>query len=224
MKLFRLVSVLYIMLAAVCGCEHKVDTPLSQSDYDSTAFHIATLPIRECDIFYRADSMGLFDSLGVKVQIHRFGSVLDADTALDSHFVQMRAGISKAKFSVLVYSDSTMENATNLKNKIVAIPRIPRVRRVAEQAAKRQGLTPKDLNFVLINNPETRALMLRQHQYDAAVLSEPWATECEKAGAIRIYATGDSTLTLAMKQSTKKTDSDKVSLVKRAIASALNSK
>jgi len=76
-KLIYILSFLGLIgLFGSCGQTEKV-----KMDTDSTALKLGVLPTMECLPFYYADSIGIFDSLGIDVKLVTFEAAMDADTA-----------------------------------------------------------------------------------------------------------------------------------------------
>ena len=82
-KLEKMKKLIYIFLwlVAVGLCGSCNQTNETVDDDDSTALKLGVLPTMECLPFYYADSIGLFDSLGVDVKLITFDAAMDADTA-----------------------------------------------------------------------------------------------------------------------------------------------
>ena len=66
------------LFATFVGCKKEVT---KAEVVDSTALRIAVLPTMDCLPFYVAQKCGLFDSIGVKVNLITFQAAMDADTA-----------------------------------------------------------------------------------------------------------------------------------------------
>lgn len=200
---------LFILFVLICfsACGHEIvkDT----NEYDSTAYHIAILPIEECDAFRKADSLGLFDSLGVKVQLLEYESLADADTALLSDYVQMMVCDTvhteylnnempvkqvmggTLYLSLMTSKESMTYTIYEIKDKLFACARNSASWFVMNEIVSKADLQQKNINRPLINNIRIRTDMLLSNQYDGAVLPEPWATMCEKKGAKRVFRSRD---------------------------------
>ena len=196
-------KLLYIILPAIlalcANCQGRTDKT-DASAYDSSAFHIALLPIDECQPFLLAESAGLYDSLGISVQIHNYEAAMDVDTALMNGFVQM--GICDSvkmislqekcdtidtlvcvmkdhlSLSLIMSEQITAKNLKKLKEKVVALTRNSSLDYFADKITEKAKLTHEELNRPQINNIRLRRQMQGQAQYDGCILPEPWATEC----------------------------------------------
>ena len=186
------------------------DTQTDESDYDSSAFHIAILPVEECHAFMYADSCGLYDSLGVRVKLHLYESEMDADTAFTKGWSQMEIVDSvrmafllsecdsdsiisvlddKMVLSLVMSRKARVRNINSLSEKIVALTRNSSLDDFADKITEKAHLRHDELNRPQINNIRMRAGMLIQGQYDGAILPEPWATMCVDSGANRVTTT-----------------------------------
>ena len=196
-----------LILTIVVGCQEN-STKTGESDYDSSAFHIALLPVEECQPFLLAEQYGLYDSLGINVQIHEYNAAMDADTALMNGFVSMEVSDSVKMDILQTQCDSTdsivcvmkdhlalslimsnkarVKNIKNVKEKIVAMTRNSSLDYFANKITEEAGLKHEELNRPQINNIRLRTQMLLQDQYDGAILPEPWATQCVDSGATRV--------------------------------------
>ena len=75
-KLFFFISSLLIAVAfASCG-----QTKNTADGKDSTILTLGVLPTIDCLPFYYADSVGLFDFYGLKMNLVTFDAAMDADT------------------------------------------------------------------------------------------------------------------------------------------------
>lgn len=177
---------------------------------NSSAFRIAILPITECKPFLYADSCGLFDSLGVNVELITYLSAMDADTALINKRVHMSVADEMKfyflksqyptdsiqtlldiplKLSLITSKSARIRNTKSLKEKIIAVTRNSALDYFTDRIADEALLAPLEINRPQINDIRLRKEMLMQAQYDGAILPEPWATECVDSGAVRVTTT-----------------------------------
>ena len=234
LRILAKISIFFVFVCfSACGHEIVKDT----NTYDSTAFHIAVLPIEECDAFRRADSLGLYDSLGIKVQLLEYESLIDEDTALLANYIDMmvcdsvhREYINKRmpvkqvmtgrfNLSLMMNKESVTSKITELKNKLVACARNSVDWYFMDKIANRANLQTKDVNRPLINNIRIRTTMLLANQYNGAMLPEPWATMCEEKGAKRIFKCQDinaKMLSVIVPDSTWKHKQKKINLIIKA--------
>lgn len=228
----------------LCSCQcGSFDKEEDSRDSDSTVFHIAVLPISECEPFAVAQECGMFDSLGIAISLDTFYAAMDADTAFMNGDVQMLVADSlKAIYlnklisgdsittvmtdslhlSLLTSSQSRIIKTSSLKEKIVAVTRNSIIDYLADRTMRQAQLKPEELNRPQINNIPLRANMLMLNQYDGAFLPEPFATECEEGGANRIARYDEQQFRLLVKKSTMKTDRQTVEGIVAAYKKAKN--
>ena len=205
-KLFYMLSVL--LATALCGSCSQTNGTLD--DDDSTALRLGVLPTMECLPFYYADSIGLFDSLGVDVKLITFDAAMDADTAYvngdidgivsdlvkaciwqgqgDTSYVAM---VGELRMWLITSPKARLLKAESLKEKIIGITRHSAVDYFADKILESVKLQSIDLNKPQINNIQLRGKMVEQDQYDGAILPEPYASVAVARGAKRLNGTSE---------------------------------
>lgn len=205
-KLFFFLSIL--LVTAFCGSCNSTNE--NAGDEDSTALRLGVLPTMDCLPFYYADSIGLFDSLGVDVNLVTFEAAMDADTAFvngdidgivsdlvkaciwqgqgDTSYVAM---VGELKMWLITSPKARLLKAESLKEKIIGITRHSAVDYFADKILESVKLQSIDLNKPQINNIKLRGMMVDQDQYDGAILPEPYASEAVARGAKRLNGTSD---------------------------------
>ncbi len=209
-KLIYILSFLGLIgLFGSCGQTEKV-----KMDTDSTALKLGVLPTMECLPFYYADSIGIFDSLGIDVKLVTFEAAMDADTAFvngcidgivtdlvkeciwrgngDTAHVAM---VGNLRLWLVTAPKARLLKAESIKEKIIGITRHSSVDYFADKILESVKLQSTELNKPQINNLRLRGLMVDQDQYDGAILPEPYASEAVARGAKRLTGTEDLKLT-----------------------------
>ncbi len=209
-KLIYILSFLGLIgLFGSCGQTEKV-----KMDTDSTALKLGVLPTMECLPFYYADSIGIFDSLGIDVKLVTFEAAMDADTAFvngcidgivtdlvkeciwrgngDTAHVAM---VGDLRLWLVTAPKARLLKAESIKEKIIGITRHSSVDYFADKILESVKLQSTELNKPQINNLRLRGLMVDQDQYDGAILPEPYASEAVARGAKRLTGTEDVKLT-----------------------------
>ena len=209
-KLIYILSFLGLIgLFGSCGQTEKV-----KMDTDSTALKLGVLPTMECLPFYYADSIGIFDSLGIDVKLVTFEAAMDADTAFvngcidgivtdlvkeciwrgngDTAHVAM---VGDLRLWLVTAPKARLLKAESIKEKIIGITRHSSVDYFADKILESGKLQSTELNKPQINNLRLRGLMVDQDQYDGAILPEPYASEAVARGAKRLTGTEDLKLT-----------------------------
>lgn len=209
-KLIYILSFLGLIgLFGSCGQTEKV-----KMDTDSTALKLGVLPTMECLPFYYADSIGIFDSLGIDVKLVTFEAAMDADTAFVNGCIDgivtdlvkeciWRGNGDTAHVAMVGYlrlwlvtaPKARLLKAESIKEKIIGITRHSSVDYFADKILESVKLQSTELNKPQINNLRLRGLMVDQDQYDGAILPEPYASEAVARGAKRLTGTEDLKLT-----------------------------
>ena len=207
MKMRRIIYILAwlgtVGLLGSCGQTDKVKT-----DDDSTALKLGVLPTVDCLPFYYADSIGLFDSLGISMKLVTFDAAMDADTAFVNGTVDgvvsdlvktciwqgqgdtaMVAMVGELRMWLITSPRARLLKAESLKEKIIGITRHSAVDFFADKIMESVKLQSIDLNKPQINNIRLRGQMVDQDQYDGAILPEPFASEAVARGAKRLDGT-----------------------------------
>ena len=176
-------------------------------DFDSTALTVALLPTMECLPFYVAQESGIYDSLGLQVNLVTYEAAMDADTAFtdtvadgcvsdlikaclwrslgDSVCVVMTASTD---LHLVTTRQARIRTAQSLKEKIIAITRHSALDYTADQILSSANLQSEELNKPQINNIALRMSMTDQNQYDGALLPEPYASMSVANGATRVIS------------------------------------
>ena len=197
-----------LVALGVCGSCNQTNETVD--DDDSTALKLGVLPTMECLPFYYADSVGLFDSLGVDVKLITFDAAMDADTAFvngdidgivtdlvkaciwqgqgDTAQVEM---VGELRMWLITAPKARLLKAESIKEKIIGITRHSSVDYFADKILESIKLQSIDLNKPQINNIRLRGTMVDQDQYDGAILPEPYASEAVARGAKRLTGTAD---------------------------------
>ena len=170
---------------------------------DSLAFKVAILPTSDCDAIRRADSLGIFDSLGVDVHIRHYNALSECRIALMKNMVE-GAVIDSALAEVLRDKDSvalTLGPATSLSwkmltstksrivrteqlvDKIIAADSHGYTHRYAEQISDSLAKKKKNVYIIQCEDVNVRTKMLTTSNVDAAFLPEPFASAAIKSGA-----------------------------------------
>lgn len=204
--------ILYIILpfviAGLFSCNDTKDD--SVVEYDSTALHVALVPTMDNLPLYYAKETGIYDSLGLNVELLTYSSAMDCDTAFtngeadgvvsdivkaniwrsrgDSVKVVMRTDLNLFLMST---HSSRIKSVNNIKEKIMAITRNSALDYMADKVMEHIKLPLLQLNKPQINDIALRCKMTDQNQYDGAFLPEPYAMEAENKGAHRLISSSE---------------------------------
>ena len=200
----------WVSLFCLLACQ-KQETPavpmnFGNERYDSTALHLALVPNRDCLPLYYAQRTGLFDSLGLKVQIASYRSQMDCDTALLSrtadggwadnerlkhlgkpatqwHTLLKDSGC----WQLLVNSKQRIKQVKDLNGRTLAISRQSASTTVLAEALRTGSLKPEQVYRPQINDLKLRASMLAAGQVDGAVLPWPYTSMATAQGCRTLY-------------------------------------
>lgn len=197
---------MWLMVVDLCGSCNQTNGTVNEED--STAIKLGVLPTMECLPFYYADSIGLFDSLGVNVHLVTFDAAMDADTAFVNGKIDgivtdlvkaciwqgqgdtaMVAMVGELRMWLITAPKARLLKAESLREKIIGITRHSAVDYFADKILESVKLQSIDLNKPQINNIRIRGLMVDQDQMDGAILPEPYASEAVARGARRLNGT-----------------------------------
>ena len=197
---------MWLMVVCLCGSCNQTNGTVNEED--STAIKLGVLPTMECLPFYYADSIGLFDSLGVNVHLVTFDAAMDADTAFVNGKIDgivtdlvkaciwqgqgdtaMVAMVGELRMWLITAPKARLLKAESLREKIIGITRHSAVDYFADKILESVKLQSIDLNKPQINNIRIRGLMVDQDQMDGAILPEPYASEAVARGARRLNGT-----------------------------------
>ncbi|MGM9688078.1 MAG: ABC transporter substrate-binding protein [Alloprevotella sp.] len=200
----------WAFLFCLLACQ-KQDAPtvpmnFGNERYDSTALHLALMPNRDCLPLYYAQRTGLFDSLGLKVQIASYHSQMDCDTALRSRTADggwadnerlMHWGKpaepwhtllkDTGRWQLLVNSKQRIKQVKDLNGRTLAISRQSASTAVLAEALQTGSLRPEQVYRPQINDLKLRASMLAAGQVDGAVLPWPYTAMATAQGCRTLY-------------------------------------
>lgn len=149
-----------------------------------------------------AQNNGYFEKEGVKIELKKFNSARERDSALQAG--QIDGAISDAlaaafakdggfdvritsktdgSYKLLVNKDSSISNLSELKGKSIAISTNTIIEYTTDMFLNKANLTQTDVKKTAIPQIPTRLEMLQKGKVDAATLPEPLASVAVKNGA-----------------------------------------
>lgn len=193
--LFFFVIILATFFANSCS-NKQTNEPLrfGVERYDSTALHIALVPNRDCLPIYYAKRIGIYDSLGLKLQIASYPSQMDCDTTLmgiaDGGWADLTRiahyGRKMPQTEVLwegtqhwqLFTCGTLRinSLKALAGRTVAVARSTDEEYWFNTILKQAKINNEDVFCPQINDLRLRALMLKGDQVDAALLTWPYTS------------------------------------------------
>ena len=175
---------------------------------DSDALVLSLTPTVECLPLYYAKHSGIYKTLGLKVSLKTYSSQFDCDTAMLGktaiggatdlirlHYHADKGGVLSAVSALdgrsgLYASGSLRINKISLlEDRMIAVARFS-----TSDFYSAQALATKNLEYGAAFRPQVndlylRAAMLKNHQVDAAVLPEPFATVAKQGGHRELFRT-----------------------------------
>lgn len=193
---------IFLLLVLLISCKQTEETTNldEQRLADSLALHVAVLPTLGTLPLYYADRMGVADSMGLDLRLHRYTSLMDVDTAFYHHHVHLFTSDSvrlsfiqnkwavKALFAVpeplslLLKRDSPHQKLTGLFEETIGISRHCADETWCLQLIDSARISIYDVYRPQIHDIILRTQMLQGHLLDAAILMEPYSSFMHQSG------------------------------------------
>lgn len=236
-----------LLLLSACRRQEPAETlRFGAEPYDSAALHLALVPNRDCLPVYYAKRAGLFDSVGVKVQIATCPSQLDCDTTLlgpsaDGGWADAvrRTAYGKRaarwqtmwqgtdRWQLYVCGDLRVKTVRDLAGRTMAQARQTAESQWLDRLIQSEKLSADEVYRPQIHHLRLRAQMLTGDQTDAAMLCWPYTALARSEGNRAVGVQGERPLTgcFVMKSDRLRTPSarDKWQRFERARRMALDS-
>lgn len=197
-------ALLTVILLASCGKNS------SQKATDSAQHHFTLGAMASVDYlpFAVAFDKGIYDSLGLDLQIERFFSPVERDAALQGEALDgtvtdytSAALLNAAQlpivldmkcdgaFRLIVGRGKSISSLQDLKGKKLALSSNTVIEYTTDKLLAQVGITPEEVEKVEIAKIPLRLEMLRNGEIDAAVLPEPFATMALESGLVSLIST-----------------------------------
>ena len=201
-------TLLFAVLLVACSDSHPTvpEKHFGGERYDSTALHVALLPTRDCLPIYYAARKGIYQQLGLNLQIASYNSQLECDTALlgcvadggMADRIRLASYGQKAAdlqtmwtganhWQIWVSSTLRIKDVKGLTGRTIAVARMSAENEVLHEALKAASVKFDEVYLPQINNPKLRASMLKGNQVDAALLAWPYTSLAAMAGHRCLY-------------------------------------
>lgn len=151
--------------------------------------------------FAWAQKQGIYDSLGLKLEIERFYSPMERDVALQvgqldasisdytSVMIQHAKGLPlrlgmqcQGAFAFITAADTPCERVEDLRGKEIALSSNTVIEYATDRLLALSGVSPEEVTKVEVQKIPLRLEMLLSGQIDAAILPEPFAQIALEAG------------------------------------------
>jgi NitT/TauT family transport system substrate-binding protein len=196
---FLLICAMTVVLGACANSKKEDAAPKSGQLQDIT---IGLMPDVDSIPFIIAQEKGYFKEEGLTVTLKPFRSAVDRDSALQSGnldgaisdmlaeafakeggFDTVITSLSSGSYKLVINKDETITSIKELKGKDVAISKNTIIEYVTDKVMVEGGLTPGDINKVVIPQIPARLEMLQNSKIAAATLPEPMASIAVRNGA-----------------------------------------
>lgn len=205
-----LTTLFVVMMTVVVSCTDR--KPASQFNfgtepYDSAALHVALVPNRDCLPIYYAERTGIYDSLGLHLQIATYPSQMDCDTTLMgriadggwadgvrmAHYGARMAGLKvmwtgSQRWELFTCGTLRLREVKSLVGRTVGIARHTAENELLRLVLQSAKVNADNVYYPQINNLNLRAQMLTGDQIDAAMLCWPYTSLAYSEGHKCIYA------------------------------------
>ena len=204
----KILVFLSLALAAVACSRQEATTVVAKQQADPVALKVAVMPTIDCLPLYLAAERGMFQSEGVKVQLQRYSSQMDCDTAVERQWAEgmvsdlVHTELMQRRGTPLHYVAATnldwqlvsnktarIRQASQLFDKKVAMTRLSATDLLTSHIVDSTGLAPDHVFRIQMNDVTLRLNMLERGIIDALFLPEPQATQARLAGSPVIYDT-----------------------------------
>lgn len=196
------VLLMILMVGTLCGCSNDTDT-------GGQTVKIGLLSIDDSLPFFVAEQEGIFQELGVDVELIPFDSALDKETALeageidgdmtdlvvtgllkkgglDVKIVETALGAvpAEGRFALLAAPNSGITDMNGLKGKSIAIGNNTIIQYIGDRICYMNGFTDEDIVTENIPDLVLRMETLLSGGVPAAILPDPLASVAVNNGAI----------------------------------------
>lgn len=173
---------------------------------DSTALHIAVIPVMDCLPVYYAERTGLMKEAGLNARLLYHEAQMDVDTTLSlghadvgwSDLVRgMRLGNdfqavaqTKGDWALMAVRGKRINKLQQMKERMVAISRLSATDYWCRHiVGKTDALEQEDVYRPQINDVQLRSGMVQNGLLDAAILPEPFASYLAELGCAELFRT-----------------------------------
>lgn len=207
MKKLILPFFLFCTLLSACTNGGKsAATALQQKPFET--LNLGVMPTMDGLPFIIAEKQGIYDSLGIDVNIIRFNSANDRDASfqsglidgavtdfpsaavLQAHHTLLRIIMKNdSYFCFVVSKQSGINNREQLRTRNIAVSRNTVVEYATDLLLNRANISTTEVNKPEIGQITLRLQMLQYGQIDASFLPDPWASIAMSSGHKSLIST-----------------------------------
>lgn len=202
MKKIMSISLILLVMLMLGACTNTNQQTNSEEPVKLGSITMGVLPDVDSIPLIIAQEKGYFEEEGLTVKLEQFTSAMERDSALqsgnldgaisdilaeafakDNDFDVWITSMTNGSYKLLVNKDEAASDIPGLKGKDVGISKNTIIEYVTDQMMKAEGLTPEDINKVVIPKMPARLEMLQSGKIAGATLPEPLASVAMKDGA-----------------------------------------
>lgn len=206
--IFSLILALGILIATLSSCDHRKKSEDSTGDNATYSLKIGAMPSMDILPFLVAQKIGVYDSLGLNLEVIKFYSAVDRDAALQSQnidgsvtdftgaIMQHAAGIPlrvvmklDGFFHLITRPGLPAQDLTALGGTKIGISRNTVIEYATDMMLRSAGLSESKVTKVDIPKIPLRMEMLRGGKIDASVLPDPFISITRKEGMKSLAST-----------------------------------
>lgn len=200
-KVIFIMSIIFLLAVSLLGgCGEKAP---EEPGVERMRFGLT--PDATCLPMVVAEQEGIFEKLGLNVELFYFTSAMERDQAiqagqidgavsdivavgffLDSGFDIQITSLNEGNFALVAAPDSGIQSVQGLQGKSVGLSNNTIMEFMVDEILAKNGLTPEDIRKEYIAAIPQRREMLLQGQIHAASLPEPLGSLCVEQGALMI--------------------------------------
>ncbi|EGO64318.1 ABC transporter substrate-binding protein [Acetonema longum] len=201
MKKYIGLLVLMAMVFVLGACSVNKGEDTAQTAGNLGMITLGLMPDVDSIPFIIAQEKGFFKEEGLTVNLKSFKSAVDRDSALQSGnldgaisdmlaeafaknggFDTVITSMSQGSYKMVVNKDKAVSSIQDLKGQDVAVSKNTIIEYVTDRILAKGGLTPEDINKVVIPQIPTRLEMLQNGKITAATLPDPMGSIAMKNG------------------------------------------
>ncbi len=194
---------LSLLLTAGCGGQQNDKKEMQK-------LTIGLMPDTDSIPFLIAEEKGYFKEEGLNIELQKYKSAMDRDSAIqsgnldgavsdllavafakDGGFDLRAAAYTDGSYCLIAGTDSGANAAGDLRGKDVAVSKNTIIEYVTDQILKRENLPEDSINKVIIPQIPTRLEMLQNGKLAAATLPEPMASIAVANGCKYLLSSDD---------------------------------
>ncbi|WP_321330721.1 MetQ/NlpA family ABC transporter substrate-binding protein [uncultured Bacteroides sp.] len=201
-------KILFISLALLMGLAACTDKKEKIATHRLQAINLGVMSSMDYIPFAIANQEGIYDSLGLKVNIMKFLSANEQDAAFQSEKVdgtvtgftnailQQVHGIplkiimkNDGYFCFITRKESGIKSLKQLNGKIIAVSHNTAIEYCTDYILNKAGIAVEEVNKPAINNIIIRLEMLQNKQIDASIFPDPFASIAMSNGCRSLIST-----------------------------------